>query len=285
MADQQQAAVYRVLNIKNNKLYIGSSLDYKKRFRTHKSMLRRGVHHAYKLQRAWNKYREKSFLFEPVEHVYFSVGMTKEYKLQILHCIEQYYTDKFQAASKDNYSTTTEVGKFEIKDRSKAVKMGIEKRKLKGEIKLSEEHKKNISEALLNSDNLKKALAINGLKRRKKIYQYDSTGKLINEWNYIQDIVDSSPEFKIEGIRKSLHNYVRAYKGFVFSYIKSDIMLPREAIKPLKSYVIQKDLEGNIVNIFDSLKDVPINSGTIHSYITTGKKYKDHYYSYGQQHR
>jgi len=59
--------VYQIRNIKNNKIYIGSSMDIEQRWKMHKNDLRRNKHINYKLQNDWNKYGENSFVFEILE--------------------------------------------------------------------------------------------------------------------------------------------------------------------------------------------------------------------------
>ena len=56
--------VYAIRNTVNNRAYIGSTSNYKSRWHTHRSTLRRGVHHSFILQKAWDKHGEKAFSFE-----------------------------------------------------------------------------------------------------------------------------------------------------------------------------------------------------------------------------
>jgi group I intron endonuclease len=56
--------VYAIENTVNNRCYIGSATDYKSRWHTHRSSLRRGKHHSFILQRAWDKYGEGAFAFK-----------------------------------------------------------------------------------------------------------------------------------------------------------------------------------------------------------------------------
>lgn len=56
--------IYRITNIIADKYYIGSAIDFKKRFQKHRSDLRLGRHHSKHLQRAWDKYSESAFKFE-----------------------------------------------------------------------------------------------------------------------------------------------------------------------------------------------------------------------------
>lgn len=61
--------IYKIRNIVNQKFYVGSTINTKERFRTHRNRLRKGKHHAKHLQAAWNKYGEECFIFEIVEEI------------------------------------------------------------------------------------------------------------------------------------------------------------------------------------------------------------------------
>lgn len=62
-------AVYSIENITNNKVYIGSAIDIKSRFRQHKSDLNLNKHTNLLLQRAWNKYGNDKFVFITIEEI------------------------------------------------------------------------------------------------------------------------------------------------------------------------------------------------------------------------
>ncbi len=65
-----KTGVYQIRNLKNGKLYIGSSSGrrgIKFRWQTHQSVLNRGLHHSPKLQHSWNKHGPESFVFEVLE--------------------------------------------------------------------------------------------------------------------------------------------------------------------------------------------------------------------------
>lgn len=55
--------LYMIINVINGRFYIGSTLDYKRRFNEHKRALLARNHHSKYLQRAWDKYGDKSFKF------------------------------------------------------------------------------------------------------------------------------------------------------------------------------------------------------------------------------
>tara|TARA_R110000822_G_scaffold29595_1_gene86853 strand:- start:42 stop:776 length:735 start_codon:yes stop_codon:yes gene_type:complete len=70
--------IYKIFNIKNNKFYIGSAVDFTKRKRMHVWKLRKGTHANKHLQSAWNKYGEESFIFVLVQHVAETVNLLEE---------------------------------------------------------------------------------------------------------------------------------------------------------------------------------------------------------------
>lgn len=63
-----QSGIYVIVHIKSSKIYIGQTNDFRKRWRGHKSALLRGEHGNHHLQSAWNKYGEKAFKFQILEH-------------------------------------------------------------------------------------------------------------------------------------------------------------------------------------------------------------------------
>lgn len=58
------AGVYRIRNLNNGKIYVGSSSRLNKRWIKHRSMLRKGIHVNPILQNSWNKHGEDAFIFE-----------------------------------------------------------------------------------------------------------------------------------------------------------------------------------------------------------------------------
>jgi group I intron endonuclease len=62
-----KSGVYKIRNLVNGRLYVGSSKDIQVRWAEHRTDLRKGVHVNPHLQRAWNKYGEGSFAFEFIE--------------------------------------------------------------------------------------------------------------------------------------------------------------------------------------------------------------------------
>lgn len=81
--------VYEILNSKTNKRYIGSSIDIERRWKDHIRDLNNNKHHSIKLQRSWNKTKDKDiFKFNIIEIVD---------DINTLHKREQYYIDTYDS--------------------------------------------------------------------------------------------------------------------------------------------------------------------------------------------
>ena len=87
--------VYIIKNLKNEKVYVGQSVDIKSRWRTHKRELNNNSHKNIKLQNAWNKYGRDNFSFEVI------LTCSKEE----LNSNEKYYVTKYNSY-KDGYNMT-----------------------------------------------------------------------------------------------------------------------------------------------------------------------------------
>lgn len=61
--------IYKIINVINNKFYVGSAVDLKRRKTRHFSELRTGKHNNRHLQAAWVKYGEQAFVFVVVEEL------------------------------------------------------------------------------------------------------------------------------------------------------------------------------------------------------------------------
>jgi hypothetical protein len=61
------SGIYSIINLKNEKRYVGSAKNIYKRWLQHSWDLRKGNHHCEHLQRSFDKYGEKNFVIEVLE--------------------------------------------------------------------------------------------------------------------------------------------------------------------------------------------------------------------------
>lgn len=61
--------IYKIINVINNKFYVGSAVNFQKRKARHLWRLKRGDHANKHLQAAWNMYGEAAFVFAIVQEV------------------------------------------------------------------------------------------------------------------------------------------------------------------------------------------------------------------------
>jgi group I intron endonuclease len=64
-----EKVIYKIINLVNDKFYVGSTVNKKVRFRQHRRFLRQNRHHCKHLQAAWNMYGEAKFSFVVAETV------------------------------------------------------------------------------------------------------------------------------------------------------------------------------------------------------------------------
>ena len=86
----KNCGIYQIENIKNHKIYIGSSINLNRRKIYHFSMLRNNRHCNIRLQNSFNKHGEENFKFTIIEYV----DINKNSRDEILR-IEQFWIDKF----------------------------------------------------------------------------------------------------------------------------------------------------------------------------------------------
>jgi group I intron endonuclease len=70
--------IYKIVNLTNNKVYVGQTKNYKNRIYDHKYTLNKNTCKCRKLQYAWNKYGKLNFKFEIIEHCLLEDLNTKE---------------------------------------------------------------------------------------------------------------------------------------------------------------------------------------------------------------
>lgn len=150
--------IYKITNKVNGKTYVGQTVNYNKRKRSHVSYLNNGNHSNLYLQRAWNKYGKDSFVFT----------LICECEIEELDDMECLYIEKYNSlygnkgynllTGGQSYRTFTD----DVKKRMSLKRTGV---------KFSETHRKRISLAQkgkkISIESIKKA---NITKRKKGVH-------------------------------------------------------------------------------------------------------------------
>jgi group I intron endonuclease len=118
-----KSGIYKITNLINGKVYIGSAVNIKQRWFLHTSTLDRGIHCNIHLQRSWNKFGKSNFEFSVIENC----------KPELLIAREQYHLDEYRSHS-ELYNICQIAGSI-------------------AGVKFSEESKMKISDATRGSNN------------------------------------------------------------------------------------------------------------------------------------
>ncbi len=180
------SGIYRIVNIKNNKIYIGSSKNINKRKYEHFNLLSKNSHDNDYLQKSYNKYGKNSFKFEVIEYIN---------NINELLIREQYWINKYVSYNRNiGYNICEIAGK----PPSQAGKIPWNKNK-KGLQKCSDKRKLELSKAMIGNS-YGKSLAGRKLsdKHKKKIGKSNSKKILnITENKVFNSFTDASIYYNI----------------------------------------------------------------------------------------
>ena len=135
------SGIYQIMNNKNFHMYVGSTHDFEKRWKHHKSLLGKGKHPNRYLQGAWYKYGEDSFDFSVVEYI--------DEGLEAWTAREQYYTDLWNPEySIRKECVTSSLGIKRSEETKQKMRMNALGKKYPDRKPISEETKQKIKKTL-----------------------------------------------------------------------------------------------------------------------------------------
>lgn len=223
-----KSGIYKITNLINGKIYIGSAISLYKRAYNHFISLRDQKHHSIKLQRAFNKYGIENFVFEI---------MCLIDKSSLLVATEQIYLNQYGAQEfirKENKTFRTLT--YNIKPTAGSC-LGF-KPSLSTRLKRSQSMK---------GKNVGKLGSVQ--KTRKPVIQLDLNNSIIAEFSSVFAAVK---ETGISGLRQVCLGKAASAGGFRWIY-KNEPKAQRE--NSWNKAVVQLDLEGNFITMFSKLKE------------------------------
>lgn len=131
--------IYRIINCKNKKCYVGSSINIEARWKQHIWLLKNKIHHSRGLQNAWNKYGKSEFSFEILEELENSSKLQEK---------EQKWIDRLNSYKK-GYNGRTKADMHSSHDKktlekiSKAASSAMKNPEIRKKIKISQTGSKN----------------------------------------------------------------------------------------------------------------------------------------------
>jgi group I intron endonuclease len=266
------SGIYKIINLINNKIYIGSAINFNLRYRKHISDLKNNNHCNKKLQNGWNKHGEGSFDFVIIEQVIDKTKLLER---------EQYYLDNL----KPEYNICKIAGNT----------LGV---------KVSDETKKKISETLtdkfsgVNSFNYKggytkpkNKLEINktdiyveevietrqSLKSGKTILQYDSNMVLIQEWVSIKKASDTL-KISRTAIKRCFEGKDRHAGFFIWRLKGEEFVVHNFRVNTILQLNEKLEIVGEFPQIVVAAEKLKINRKYIGLAIKTGKTYCGFYW-------
>lgn len=254
--------IYSIRNTSNDKLYIGSTINLKKRWREHKWSLNNNRHHSPHLQKAWFKYGPEVFVWDILHEVKDDKCLVDE---------EQIFLDAFQPEYNVLKQAQNRLGvKHSEKTKQKLSKL------YKGktfEERFGKKRAEEIKEKIKNSNKNK----IVSSETKQKISEAKS-GILLSE----------KTKQKISEANKGQIPWNKDLKGAQEAWNKGK-KLPSISDKhkqkiseaaSKKTYIF--DLEFNLIQEFDKIGDViQFTKGSrvgVYNAIKNKKKFKNKYY-------
>jgi len=172
--------IYKIINIKNNKFYLGSSKNLNKRWIQHKYKLRKNNHVNFILQKAWNKYGEGNIIFEVLEEC--DENKLFEREQYYLDLLKPKYNIGLKASGGDNLSNNPKrvdiIKRMSITNKEKYQKLAKEEK-----LKYSERYKGDKNPNFGNNwtDEMKESL------RQKKL-EYCKKNPPVNKGKKLKEI-------------------------------------------------------------------------------------------------
>lgn len=168
-----ESGIYIIRNKINNKIYIGSAVNFNDRWKRHLRDLKKGTHHSIHLQRSWIKYGISNFIFEIVEKSEPSKLIQRE----------QFHLDFHKSYDiKNGYNMSPTAGSSLGIKRSQETKDKIRIANLGKKESLETRNRKSVSTIGIDNWKGRHRPKLGNSPRARSIIQYDLNGNQLKEW-------------------------------------------------------------------------------------------------------
>lgn len=256
--------IYMILNLVNNKCYVGSSKNIKSRKYQHTKELRDGVHHNSHLQASWNRYGEDKFLFTVLEKVINKADLHDRelYWMQVKQSLDRefgYNLGMPKLADGMNIRPETKLKLQEASYRQHYGKNNL----ISFEDFMSGKRAKDLKE-LKGNDHLKKRIFVFDNKTGERVKEYPSITALIEEMG--------------RGPERVLSKLNLSHKGLI--YIKEEDFdentVYKKHYKERSAYIPKGSFNGHAVETYDlitseTVQEYPNKKALADSYGTSVK--------------
>lgn len=219
----KSSGIYKILNKINNKVYIGSAKNLRRRCYEHLSQLRRGKHFSPHLQRSWNEYKEDNFSFEILEICAFENLIERE----------NFYIKLFNSNShKLGYNCEGIAANFVGYKHTEKSRKKIREARAR-QVFTEESHKKRLESILKNDPK-------HFSKAAKKLWEKVKNGEIKNPNSNRNLSVYKTKEFKEKISKISKENLIKKSKPFICVETGEKFILTSDAAKKynLSSYKV-----------------------------------------------
>lgn len=230
-----QSGIYKITNKTNNKIYIGSSKNIRKRWKAHRNLLRSGKHYNEYLMAAYNKYGSENFIWETIE--FTNISNLQDREQYWINFFESYNREKGYNLCPKAYSS-----------------LGI---------KHTDESRRNMSLSHLGNKHSLESRKKISESQYKTVYQFDLKGNFIQKFNSILE-AEKKTGIERQLISGCCRKITKSAKGYFWSFEKSFTLYKRNHFReaPWKYKTIQCSKS---LKIWKSIKDASIELNlTIH---------------------
>ena len=277
--------IYKITTKHNGKIYVGSSDDIEKRIKMHISRLKRNVHHSIFLQNVFNKHGVTNLEFSIIEELLSSETKLEreQYWIDFYRCYEREYGYNLSKKVQLNTYCYKKIYQYNLEGNFiREWESLVEAEKTLNLTSISQALKQEIAKTCGNFQ--WRYFKVEKIESILKLYVcYNIQGNYVISFDFTKDIKNL---LKIncltpihDSIKKNLpiqNYYIKIYNSYTFPKTIEITINPK---KLLGKKIIQKDVEGNVIQIFNSVTEaamfIKVDIGNLSRCISNkNKKYK-----------